>query len=225
MGHYLEFPEPSRNPLETAVLHALPLSRRRALDPNALIDYAKDPCIGHHPANPWDRCLRQETGLWWYIQCCGGLAAVCRRVEGPRYEVSPWNVMPPQGRRFQQINTIILPGNVGVDNVVVTFRVPVGYDGVIRSLVNRFIGPGFVEGSGDLAWRVQLSRRFANDYGNIQTSLGDLTSPSQMQSGGIRIYSNQTIRYLVSLGALAAAHLDANGRILCAISGWFYPRP
>lgn len=217
-----QFPEPLPNPLD---IRLPPLSHRRALDPQSLIDYAKNPCIGHHPANDWDRCLWDETRLWWKIQCCGGLGETCRRVEGPRYEASPWNIMPPQGRRFQEINTITLPANVGVDNELVNFRVPVGYDGVIRSLVNRFLGFGFIEGSGDLAWRIQLSRRFANDYGNILTSLGDLTSPCQMRSGGIRIYSGQTIRYLVSLGAAAAAHLDPNGRILCALTGWFYPRP
>jgi hypothetical protein len=217
-------PIPLPNPLFNPVLQ-LPASRQVALSPQSLIDYAKDPCISHHPPNMWDRCLYQEAELWWAIQCCGGLAETCRRVEGPRYEVPPWNVMPPQGRRFQYINTIALPGNVGVDNVVINFQVPVGYDGIIKALVNRFLGVGFVEGSGDLAWRVRLSRRFAYDFGNILTSLGDLTSPCQMRSGGVQIFSHQTIQYLVNLGPLAAAHLDPNGRILCAISGWFWPRP
>lgn len=219
-------PENLPSPLEGGPLRPLPLSRQRALKPQTVIDYAKDPCISHHPPNPWDDCLFQETDLWWKIQCHGGLAETCRRVGGPRYETPPWVVMPPQGRRFQEINTIVLPENVATDNVVVTFRVAVGYDGVIRSLVQRFMGaPGLVEGSGDLTWRLQLSRRFANDYGAMQTSLGDLTSPGQMTAGGIRIYSNQTIRYLVSLSAAAAGNLDPNGRILCAIFGWVYPRP
>ena len=181
-----------------------------------------DMCRGRagHP-NLYDSCLDFDAALWRGIQRRGGIGKLCMRVGYEKYDNPPWIVMPPQGRRYQEIATIVLPAP-GVDTQVVAFTVPFGFDGVITGVVNRFIGAGFVEGSGDLLWRIQLSRRYAPDYGNIDTSLGDLTSPIAMDGGGMRIYSGQLVRYLTQV--VNPATLDPAGRVLCAIYGWFYPR-
>lgn len=176
--------------------------------------------------NHWDACLIQDTAIWQTIQCCGGITGMCRRAESVQYPENdpPWIKMPVQGNRFQQIATVALATFVlNVDLAVLTFQVPVGFDGVITGNTNRFLGPGFAEGSGDIEWRVQLSRRYAPDYGLILTSLGDLTSPVAFSGGGIRVYSHQTIRYIARITNFAA--LDPLGRVLCALYGWFYPRP
>ena len=178
------------------------------------------------PPNHFDACLHEDTATWYTIQCCGGITGLCKRADSIKYADNepPWTRMPQQGRRYQEINTVPLAAFVlGTDLAVVTFQVPVGYDGVIMGNVNRFIGPGFAEGSGDIEWRIQLSRRYAPDYGQILTSLGDLQAPSSFSSGGIRIYSHETIRYIARINNFA--FLDPNGRVLCALYGWFYPRP
>jgi hypothetical protein len=182
-------------------------------------------CKGESP-NVFDQCLRQDTAVWYTIHCCGGITGICRQFESVQYaeDDPPWIKMPQQGRRYQEINTVPLGTFVlNTDLAVVTFQCPIGYDGVIIGNTNRFLGPGFVEGSGDIEWRIQLSRRYAPDYGLILTSLGDLTMPTGFAGGGIRIYSNQVIRYIARVTNFAA--LDPNGRILCALYGWFYPRP
>ena len=182
-------------------------------------------CKGLAP-NHFDACLEQDTAIWYTIACLGGITGLCRRAESVKYTDNepPWIKMPQQGRRFQEINSVPLANFVlGVDLPVLTFQVPIGYDGVIVGNANRFIGVGFAEGSGDIEWRVQLSRRYAPDYGLILTSLGDLTAPVAFSGGGIRISSHQTIRYLARI--TNAAMLDPNGRVLCAMYGWFYPRP
>jgi hypothetical protein len=176
--------------------------------------------------NHWDACLVQDTAIWHTIQCCGGITGMCKRADSVSYsdDEPPWVKMPPQGRRFQEIASLPLANFVlNVDQAVLTFQVPTGFDGVITGNANRFIGPGFAEGSGDIEWRVQLSRRYAQDYGLILTSLGDLTSPVAFSGGGIRIYSHQNIRYIARVTNFG--FLDPNGRILCALYGWFYPRP
>lgn len=176
--------------------------------------------------NHFDACLEQDTAIWYTIGCLGGITGICRRAESVKYaeDEPPWIQMPSQARRFQQINTTAL-GNfaLNTDLAVVTFQVPIGYDGVITGNVNRFLGLGFAEGSGDIEWRIQLSRRYAPDYGLVLTSLGDLTSPTAFSGGGIRVYSHQVIRYLARITNFAA--LDPNGRVLCALTGWFYARP
>lgn len=186
-------------------------------------DYAWCPCYNRATANQFDACLLREQAVWHKIQCMGGVTDSCRRFDAPRYIVPPWITMPPQGRRFQEVNTISLPA-INTDTTVLDFRVPLGYDGVINGIVDRVIGAGFVEGSGDVEWRIRLNLHYLPDYGDIQTSLGDLTNPCSMQGGGIRIKSGQLVRYYVMINAAGAAHLDPNDRILCSLSGWYYPR-
>jgi hypothetical protein len=176
--------------------------------------------------NHFDRCLEMDTNIWYTIACLGGITGLCRRAEQAQYadDEPPWIKMPQQGRRFQEIGTLPLAAfALAVDTPVLTFQVPIGFDGVIMGNVNRFIGLGFVEGSGDIEWRIQLSRRYAPDYGLITTSLGDMTAPTPFTGGGVRVYSHQTIRYLARVNNFAP--LDPNGRILTALYGWFYPRP
>jgi hypothetical protein len=176
--------------------------------------------------NHFDRRLEMDTNIWYTISCLGGISRLCRRAEQVQYAESdpPWISMPQQGRRFQEIATQPLANFVlNTDLVIVTFQCPIGYDGVIMGNCNRFVGLGFAEGSGDIEWRIQLSRRYAPDYGLVLTSLGDMTAPTAFSGGGIRIYSNQVIRYLARITNFAT--LDPNGRVLSALSGWFFPRP
>jgi hypothetical protein len=186
-----------------------------------------DMCEGKGQApNPFDLCLKQDAQIWHTIQCCGGITGVCKRASTIHYAENdpPWIQMPPQGRRFQEINSVPLALFVlNTDLAVLTFQVPIGYDGVITGIQSRFIGAGFVEGSGDIEWRIQLSRRYAPDYGQILTSLGDLTSPVSFSGAGLRIYSHQTIRFIARITNFGP--LDPNGRVLCSLMGWFYPRP
>ena len=195
----------------------------RVFDPALQFVSGFDPCYGKY-GNLFDRCLLEDRALWREIQCRGGVSAVCRRGDAPYYEAPPWVVQPALGRRFQEINTIVLPAD-NTTSVVLAFRVPLGFDGVIKDLVCRCLGLGFVEGSGDLHWRLQLSRRYVNDYGDIQTSIGDLTSPVALQGGGIRVQSNQLIQFLVFVAPGAGGHIAPGSRILTALSGWYYPRP
>jgi hypothetical protein len=131
--------------------------------------------------------------------------------------------MPPNGERFQVTDTIALPV-IGTDTIVISYRVPLGWDGVINGIVNRVIGIGFTEGSGEVFWRLQSNLRYFRDYGAITTSLGDLTNPCTLYGGGYRVYSGQNIHYIVQLTAAGQAAIDPNALILCSLSGWTYPR-
>ena len=185
-------------------------------------DYPFDPCYDRNP-NEYDRCTWREQKAWKQIQCAGGLKKICARPGTPQYASPPWIVMPPNGERFQVTDTIPLPA-INTDTAVVTYRVPVGWDGVINGIVDRVIGLGFIEGSGDVFWRIRSNLRYFKDYGEITTSLGDLTNPCTLYGGGYRIYSGQNISYLVDLTAAGQAHIDPNALILCSLSGWIYPR-
>ena len=207
-------------------IHQAPVSLRPPGTPHSALirDYPFDPCYGHFP-NAYDQCTWREQQAWRQIQCAGGLRRLCARVGTPIYQAPPWIVMPPNGERFQVgINDAIALPAPTVDTVVVEYRVPLGWDGVINGIVNRVIGVGFVEGSGYVYWRIKSNLRYFKDYGAIATSLGDLTNPCTLYGGGYRIYSGQNIQYIVELTAAGAAAIDPNALILCSLSGWIYPR-
>ena len=170
--------------------------------------------------NVFDWALFDEQGLWQAIQDVGGLQAIC---PGQRYALPPWVKQPEQARRFSKISSIPLPAVEQVDYLVATMQVPLGYDGVIPSVVNMYTGQGFNEGSGDLIWRIRLNQRYVKDYSNITTTIGSLTTPYPANTGAVRLLSGQTVNYYVMLGAGALGNLNG-GRIVTAMLGWWWPR-
>lgn len=182
----------------------------------SVVGYTKSP-------NSATECLYREQGLWKEIEARGGLQGLCCPTL-PKGVPPPWVAMPSSGRRFQQINSIVLPVVAGVDNLVTTFSVPTGYDGVIVSVVNMFTGTGFVEGSGDLHYRIQINRRWLKDYGDIQTTLGTVASPCMIYRGGVRLRTQEVVNYWVQVTAAGLGNLLPGGRIVCAFFGWFYPQ-
>jgi hypothetical protein len=172
------------------------------------------------PPNMFDACLCDETRLWQEIQRCGGLQALC---PGHKYKEPPWVKMPPQGKRFLKPNSIALPDPDGIDHVVTTIRVPMGYDGVIVSTINLYTGQNFAEGSGDLTWRIKINQHYAKDYGAILTTIGSMQTPYNINSGGIILQSNQLVQFIVNRSTASAGNLNG-GRIICTFAGWFWPR-
>lgn len=173
--------------------------------------------------NPYTECLYREQALWKQIEARGGLKGLCCPTL-PSGTLPPWVAMPSSGRRFQQIGSIPRPGVEGTDLLVTTFQVPIGFDGVIVSVVGMFTGAGFVEGSGDLHYRIEINRRWLKDYGDVQTTMGTVASPCMIYRGGVRLRTQEVVRYWVQLGAGALGRLDPLGRIVCAFFGWFYPQ-
>lgn len=174
------------------------------------------------PPNQFNEVLDCEADVWNWIVAQGGLSKICPGM-GTVYDDPPWIKMPAQGRRFSKIGSIALPpasGAFGADIQVVSMVVPQGWDGTIISTVNQFTGQNFFDGSGDISWRLLINQRYVKDMGNIQVTLGTTTQPWPVNSGSIRIQSRQ----LIQMVANVANANPVNGRIVCAMFGWFYPR-
>jgi hypothetical protein len=138
-------------------------------------------------------------------------------------------ITPPYGAiTFNPFKAIPLPAPAAGEVELFTFKVPIGYDGIITGQSNGYIGNGFIEGSGDIHFRIAVNRntalRYLKDCGDIIFSLGQinnlLTAP-----GGLRLYSDNTVTLIVTCpngsGSLPPA---GTGQVFAALHGWLYPR-
>lgn len=128
---------------------------------------------------------------------------------------------PPGARRFFETNFILLP--TPGDTTVLSFRVPYGYDGIILGNFQLFTGQNFVEGSGDIIWRLKINLHYARDWGNLPVSLGSLQTLSPVE-GGVYILSGDLITYQVNAVNTSGLLTPGLGRIICGLYGFFYPR-
>jgi hypothetical protein len=180
--------------------------------------------------NEYDACLMQEKMVWDEIIQSGGLQTICCPQGRPKYPRRPWQDMPKEGRRFKPISTLLVSSAIpftGLDVLVMSERVPVGYDGVISDVVCEITAngaTGFVDGSGDITWRLSADNRWLRDMGNLKVQVGSLTHPSPVPRGMLRVYSHDLIQFFVNFAVGAEAVINPNAYIVCSVTGWFYPR-
>jgi hypothetical protein len=139
----------------------------------------------------------------------------------------PPYIQPPKNSvRWQPKNQIAMPvgPETATDILVFEERVPLGYDGILVSLTNIWGGTGFLEGSGDITWRVKLDRRFIPFFDSVVTTLGSLAVPFDVVGQGIPLLSGQLFQYYVNFLVGSDARLNAGGLTICAATGYIWPR-
>jgi hypothetical protein len=136
----------------------------------------------------------------------------------------PWEAAPPGAQPFDIQGILTTPALGTVDAVVLTYTIPFGWDAVIRGISNRYTGPGFSEGGGDLIWRIYVNRAAAKNYDNIRVTFGTGDQNRKVDGNGIRVFGTEVVEYTVSVDAAAAIPI-AGTRIIVGISGYEYPTP
>jgi hypothetical protein len=134
----------------------------------------------------------------------------------------PWEVMPPNGRPFHYQQAVACPALGTNDYAVVSFLVPTGWNAAIKAIANLYTSAGFIEGSGDLIWRIDVDGVYLPGFDAITTTLGS-TDQARRLEGAILAKSNELVRYTVSVAAAAPIPVGTGNNIICAIDGWFYP--
>jgi hypothetical protein len=129
-------------------------------------------------ANVWDWCLENDQRMWGSVEWKrhGCIPPKCWRLED-----NPLHAIPEQGRELHKYGAIPLPVAFGVDTQILQFRVPLGYDGIVYGVLCKFVGPGFVNGSGDLLWRFRVNERWVKSLRAVPTELGDYTGYAQLE--------------------------------------------
>lgn len=132
-----------------------------------------------------------------------------------------WLYPPDQWENVDQSNYVLLPA-VGAAVEIISFQVPTGRNGIIKKIANNYVGGGWVEGSGDVLWRILVDGAAppgANSYASISASLGSPANPVELP-GGFRIFENQ----IVTVVAQNIAVIVAGQRVGARLVGYLYPR-
>ncbi len=132
----------------------------------------------------------------------------------------PWIYPPPNFENIDLFAYVALPA-IAATATVISYTVPPGRNAIINRVANNFVGGGWVEGSGDLVWRILVDGTpppGATNYDNILGSLGNPASPIPI--AGFRIYENQVLTLVVFNSAVVVAGQRSGGRLM----GYNYPR-
>jgi hypothetical protein len=137
-----------------------------------------------------------------------------------------WIDPPRNWENLDLISYALLPA-IGSTVVIVSFQVPAGRNGIVRLVGNNFVGGGWIEGTGDVKWRILVDSATppgASSYNSIVASLGSPANPVSI--AGFRIYENQLLT-LVAFNDPAGPNggvVVAGQRVGGRLAGYLYPR-
>jgi hypothetical protein len=170
--------------------------------------------------NIWDVCIAQERVL--HQQIDWKRVAGCRPPTCYHLDYEPYREFPSQGREMNKQMAIALPAPGSGDVRILSFMLPTGYDGILYGLLQKFAGGGFMNGSGDLTWRLQIGRRWVKNMSTMTTELGDYSGYLQLDEF-IYLRTRQRVSMWVNVDATAGARLDPAGRVVVGLQGWVFP--
>jgi hypothetical protein len=173
------------------------------------------PPIFRYP-NEYDKCLER----WKCLVQSHPIKDASRCVK--MVELWGGSEIPTGAKEFWEAFKIITPAP-GQDYLVGSFRVPNGYNGMLYGIHVGYTGTGFVDGSGDIIWRIMIGNAWAAPgLGRITTKLG---SPHQLLqiTDYIKLKSNQTVSVLVNVPNASGNIQVGVSRILATLQGWYYP--
>ena len=125
-------------------------------------------------------------------------------------------------RVFAKRGRVTTPAIIDGDVTVVDFVVPTGYWCRIQQLVCTYTGTGFVDGNGDLEWRLRIGSSYARNMGRILFELGTPSCGFPV-SDYIGVPSGRRIRMIVRvINATGNIQVGAS-LILCAVQGYMIP--
>jgi hypothetical protein len=138
----------------------------------------------------------------------------------------PWDedfgFLPKQCVPFNRSSGILTPAS-GADQVVLSFRVPTGMDGLLSGLWMGYSGAGFLQGSGDIIFRVQRNQVFLKDLSNCPFLLGNPKQPVSMTQGAL-LLSGQLVRLIVNVPNLSGLIQVGQSTVSGGLIGFWWAR-
>jgi hypothetical protein len=139
----------------------------------------------------------------------------------------PWDedygAIPEQSVPFNQTGSLLTPATAAGDQTVLSFRVPSGYDGLLTALYWGYTGTGFLQGSGDLVWRVRRNQVYLNDLSNVLYAFGSSIQPAPLTQGAL-LKSDQLVSLVVNVPNLSGAIQIGASFVFGGLIGFWWPR-
>lgn len=177
----------------------------------------KEPLL--KPPNYYDCCLdRFRVFVEANLGRLQPNAQSCEMVEMPG-----GYMMPAEGREWYERVSIITPAiNPAPGQVVLDFQCPTGYRGLLYGITNLYLGAGFVQGSGDLIWRLQIGNAWIRDMGEMLYMLGAVGQPFPLTDQYL-IAPGQRVRMYVQVVNASGAIQVGVARMVMELQGWWMP--
>jgi hypothetical protein len=142
-----------------------------------------------------------------------------------RPDLPPWIYQPVNWENVDQINYALVPA-IGATATIISYVVPPGRNGIINKVACNFVGGGWVEGSGDIVWRILVDGTpppGATSYDSILASLGGPSQPTGI--AGFRFFENQVLTFVACNNPSGAngGVVVAGQRVGARFTGWNYP--
>jgi len=142
-----------------------------------------------------------------------------------RPDLPPWIYQPVNWENVDQINYALVPA-IGSTAIIISYVVPPGRNGIINKVACNFVGGGWVEGSGDIVWRILVDGTpppGATSYDSILASLGGPSQPTGI--AGFRFFENQVLQFVAFNNPSGAngGVVVAGQRVGARFTGWNYP--
>jgi hypothetical protein len=118
---------------------------------------------------------------------------------------------------------LLTPADGGAaDHTVLEFWVPTGYHCSLLAYYTVYTGTGFVQGSGDIAWRIRVGNAWARNAGNLLFALGDSAGTVTLGTA-IELAGDDRVQFQVNVPNVSGLILVGASYILCGVQGWLYP--
>lgn len=164
--------------------------------------------------------IRRHAGLSGTVPM-GVAEDAANSAQNPQSVDLPLRNFPPMNwENVDQLGYVGLPA-IGAEAVILSFRVPIGRNGIIRKVANNYVGGGWVEGSGAVIWKILVDGApppGATSYNSILGSLGSPANPVEI--AGFRVFENQLVTVVADNVSVVVAGQLVGARLV----GYFYPR-
>ena len=139
----------------------------------------------------------------------------------------PPHLYPPRNWENLDLQVSVPFAAIGSTVTIISYKVPIGRNGVINKVANSFIGGGWTAGTGDVIWRILVDGATppgATTYHQITDSLGSPAQPVGI--AGFRIFENQHLT-VIAFNNPAGANGGvpfAGQRVGARLLGHLFPR-
>ena len=172
--------------------------------------------------NFWDNCLEDQASLQRQIT----FPCLCTLPPGLKNKL-PWEeqdetgAYPVQSKPWNTLGGIVTPLTAAGDQVVCSFKVPLGYDALFSGMFMGYSGSGYQQGSGDIVWRILVNIHYPDELGNIGYIYGTPQEPLPLTEGQI-VFSNSTISLVVNVPNLSGNIQVGASRVFGGLLGFMW---